>query len=115
MNLLNPPGTNTSRTKGWWSDLRGRQIVYASILSRLIIFIISQLSNMFVEDYDSSFDTLLIGQDSFTTFQHIASNILKVFTRWDSFYFLHIAQHGYVYEQENAFFPMFPLLINFLA
>ncbi|OLY80369.1 GPI mannosyltransferase 2 [Smittium mucronatum] len=109
------PVSEKKRIRGWWKHHRGKQIVYFSILSRFVIFLIAQISNLFVEDYDSSFDTLLLDQDKFTTLQHVVSTILKVFTRWDSFYFLHIAQNGYVYEQENAFFPMYPLLINFLA
>ncbi|PVU99703.1 hypothetical protein BB560_005461, partial [Smittium megazygosporum] len=101
--------------KGWWSKHRGRQVIIAAILSRILVFLISQASNLAVDDYDSSFDTLFINEDALTPLEVFVKNVVKVYARWDSFYYLHIAQHGYVYEQDNAFFPMFPLLINFFA
>ena len=33
--------------------------------------------------------------------------------RWDAFHYLHIAQHGYVYEHEWAFFPGSPLIMRY--
>ena len=35
--------------------------------------------------------------------------------RWDAVYFIHIAQHGYRFEQEWAFGPGFPLLVDRLS
>ena len=36
------------------------------------------------------------------------------FTRWDSEWLLHVAHHGYKYEQSLAFFPLYPLLVHVL-
>ena len=37
------------------------------------------------------------------------------FTKWDSMYFLSIAQNGYNFDQTLAFFPLFPAIIKYCA
>ena len=43
----------------------------------------------------------------------IGESWLKSLLRWDVFQFLHIAEKGYVFEYEWAFFPGLPLLLRF--
>lgn len=40
---------------------------------------------------------------------------LRVFDRWDSLWFVRIAQHGYSTKQAAAFFPVYPMLVRGLA
>lgn len=41
--------------------------------------------------------------------------ILGGFMRWDGVYFLHVAEHGYIYENSLAFFPLFSWCVRILA
>lgn len=45
----------------------------------------------------------------------LADLLLSGLGRWDAEHFLFIAEHGYVYEHNTAFFPLLPLAITGLA
>ena len=45
----------------------------------------------------------------------LMETLLGGYDNWDSEYFLFIAEHGYTYEQFLAFFPLYPLLMRFIA
>ncbi|CAG8540700.1 3210_t:CDS:2 [Ambispora leptoticha] len=88
------------------------QIVSLGIASRLFIWSLATISSYLSDDYDSSASTLLTAKDSNNS---ISNQALQVSLRWDAFYFLHLAEEGYVYEQEHAFFPLFPILVRGIA
>jgi hypothetical protein len=46
---------------------------------------------------------------------YLQNFVVKPFVRWDAIYFLSIAERGYVYEQEHAFFFGLPLLMRMVA
>ncbi|KAI9281083.1 GPI mannosyltransferase 2 [Sporodiniella umbellata] len=81
-----------------------KQVYKFAALTRLVTITIGALAYYLIGSYDSSAEI-----------QTRSSNLLNAFLRWDAIYFLHIAEHGYIYEQETAFFPVFPLLARLLA
>lgn len=83
--------------------------------TRITVVVIAILSKLFVEDYDSSAETILLGSSKALIPQTILYKIFSEFVRWDAFYFLHIAENGYIYEQETAFFPMLPMFARLAA
>ncbi len=92
--------------------LSERHVLVQALLSRIILILIAIIFGLLVEDYDTSthlqLGNYLAPLDGviFNTFGHLA--------RWDSVYFLQIAEKGYEYEQYHAFFPALPLAIKFV-
>jgi phosphatidylinositol glycan class V len=80
-----------------------KQVYSFAVGSRLITAGLAILCYYFTGSYDSSAEIQL------------GSSLLTVFLRWDALYFLHIAEHGYIFEQETAFFPVMPLLSRLLT
>ena len=71
--------------------------------SRILTIFFGVLGTSIVEDYDRSGDLI---------FPKIQNSVLSAFAKWDSVYFLRIADRGYGHEQVHAFFPGYPFLIR---
>lgn len=76
------------------------EILCLSVLVRLLVFVLLELSAAFLPLFDAS--PLLVRLHP----------LLRPLLRWDLFHFTHIAQHSYAYEHEWAFFPALPLIIR---
>ena len=82
---------------------KDRRLIFAlSVLSRLLVFVLLQLSAHLLPLFDAS-PVLVNGLNP----------LLRPLFRWDVFHFSHIAQHAYVYEHEWAFFPALPLTLRY--
>ncbi|KAL6308172.1 GPI mannosyltransferase 2 [Sparassis latifolia] len=77
-----------------------------SVLTWFLCAIVVHITSLFPL-FDSSPHAALPASSS--SLLHSLSHPLL---RWDAFHFGHIAQHGYVYEYEWAFFPGTPLLMR---
>ncbi|TPX71165.1 hypothetical protein SpCBS45565_g01353 [Spizellomyces sp. 'palustris'] len=106
-----------------------------AILSRLVLCSIAVISANLGNAYDASTtlpsgpwrddffgDSPVLqekGQDSLSAPSYLDATLqrklLAPFVRWDAVYFLKIAEAGYTYEQEFAFFPGLPLLMRALS
>ncbi|KAJ1935028.1 ER membrane glycoprotein subunit of the GPI transamidase complex-like protein, partial [Kickxella alabastrina] len=104
-------------------DKRSRlwSVIKWAVVSRMASLALGIVSNAVIDDYDASLGVFLPPAPSANSGQlsllcsRLARGLAQVVVRWDAFYFVHIADSGYVYEQEHAFFPLLPLLMRLLA
>jgi phosphatidylinositol glycan class V len=87
-------------------------VAYYALISRLVIWALAGVSHALIQDYDSALELILPIE---TTSQQLFKSVFGVFLRWDAFYFVHIAEKGYVFEQAHAFFPLVPALSRLVA
>lgn len=85
------------------------QRIYAlAAATRVVTVGLGIVSYLTTGSYDSSAEIQLAPSSW-------AEHCLVALLRWDALYFNHIGEHGYIYEQEHAFFPGIPLLARMLA
>ena len=79
-----------------------RRVINTAVASRVLIFVVGNVSVALVGAYDSS-SQIVVG-DAWFPFQCAVN--------WDGAWFTRIAERGYTYESEHAFFPLMPLLVR---
>jgi hypothetical protein len=85
------------------------RLVSLFILSRVIVFLLAHVSLYLVGEFDDSATLLL-----YTSSQpSVLTRLLSPLVRWDAIYFTAIAQRGYKYEHEMAFFPLVPFITGY--
>ncbi|KAJ1897305.1 ER membrane glycoprotein subunit of the GPI transamidase complex-like protein [Coemansia sp. IMI 209127] len=104
---MSAASTGKERSRCW-------DVAKYAILSRLVALLLGIASNAVINDYDSSASLILPTKSSAGQGGGIR-RLAQVVVHWDAFYFTHIAESGYVYEQEHAFFPLLPLLMRLLS
>lgn len=91
------------------------QVLYAAIYSRCIVISLLLLSFYLANEYDDSttaVDELVYSKHCSGPLNSHLLKLLRPFVRWDAVHFLDIAEGGYLYEDQFAFFPGVPVLIR---
>ncbi|KAI9227415.1 MAG: GPI mannosyltransferase 2 [Piptocephalis tieghemiana] len=94
------------------------EIIRFATLVRLVVLGILVVACQLGQDYDTSSSSLLLSSSESPNkgaLDWVIKPLVEPLLRWDAVYFVHIAQEGYVYEQEHAFFPGLPLAMRFVA
>ena len=81
--------------------------------SRLLVLVVGAVT-MLVAGVGGA-EWTLDPTDLTMSFGHIGNLLLAASVRWDSVYYLQIAQHGYQSLHDAGFFPLYPLLIHVLG
>ncbi|KAK9496341.1 hypothetical protein O3M35_013358 [Rhynocoris fuscipes] len=92
------------------------QIYSAALISRLLYLLISVISNIFIIDHTpDSFSIPNLSLKEFNFLDNIIWIIFSGLLRWDAQHFFHIAINGYTYENNLAFFPLYPIIIKYFS
>jgi len=93
-----------------------RKVRLFSLHTRLFILILQFVCNWVIPDHQAdAFKWPVDPNWQPTVLDQLFGFMLDGLVRWDGSHFLHIAQHGYTYETNLAFFPLYPLAVRTLA
>jgi phosphatidylinositol glycan class V len=93
------PSPTTTTTNALIVHRHQSLLLRFAVLSRAVTFLLLQLT-VRLALFDAS--PLLVSAG-------------RPFLRWDTFHFLHVAEQGYAYEHEWAFFPGVPIVMHAMA
>lgn len=89
-------------------------IIRALVWSRILVFLLQFVANILIPDHDAdAFRTLELNKKTFV--DDLIQTLLGGYFRWDAQHFVHIARFGYTFENNLAFYPLFPLLMRATA
>ncbi|XP_014769394.1 GPI mannosyltransferase 2 [Octopus bimaculoides] len=87
-----------------------KDIIYFSLIYKFFLLALQMISNEILPDHDAGVFNPPFPESS-GIFDSLIDKLFGGLRRWDAVYFLHIANHGYTYENCLAFFPLFPLTV----
>lgn len=93
-----------------------QKILWFAFSSRVIVILLQAISNFVIPDHNAN--VFLSPDDPMLRKSYgdvVIDRLLGGFKRWDAQYFIHIAQYGYTYENCLAFFPLYPLIVRYVA
>lgn len=94
-----------------------QKVVWFAISSRIFVLLAQCVFNAIIPDHDAEdvFRRPILPTKEEKFLDRLVDVLFGGLERWDAQYFLHIAEHGYVYENTLAFFPLFPITVRFLS
>ncbi|XP_041980484.1 GPI mannosyltransferase 2 [Aricia agestis] len=93
-----------------------QKIIWFAFFSRIFVLLLQCIANLVIPDHQAN--VFISPEDPSlrkTNADFIIDKLLGGLKRWDSQYFIHIAQYGYTYENCLAFYPLFPLIVRYVA
>ncbi|XP_077193825.1 GPI alpha-1,6-mannosyltransferase 2 isoform X1 [Paroedura picta] len=95
-------------------DPHRREVVRFAALCRAGTLVLQALFNLLIPDHAAdAFRPPRLSEPGLC--DRLVEGLLGGLSRWDAEHFLFIAEHGYVYEHNCAFFPLFPLSLRATA
>ena len=98
-------------------DVIKHKLIRIALASRAFIWALAIIADSFVPNHNAGVFTWTLASSvkGPTIGDRIIAWITDGLTTWDGQYFIHIANHGYTYENTLAFFPGYPFLVKIMG
>ena len=98
-------------------DVIKHKLIRIALASRAFIWALAIIADSFVPNHNAGVFTWTLASSvkGSTIGDRIIAWITDGLTTWDGQYFIHIANHGYTYENTLAFFPGYPFLVKIMG
>ncbi|XP_077823831.1 GPI alpha-1,6-mannosyltransferase 2 isoform X2 [Macaca mulatta] len=94
----------------WPQDPSRKEVLRFAVSCRILTLMLQALFNAIIPDHHAeAFSPPRLAPSGFV--DQLVDGLLGGLSRWDAEHFLFIAEHGYLYEHNFAFFPGFPLAL----
>lgn len=86
-----------------------------ALVSRVLSIIGQSIFNHLIPDHDAGVFASPYDETTVSIGDALIEFLFGGFRRWDAQYYLHIAEHGYTYENTLAFYPLYPIFVNLMT
>ncbi|XP_037036331.1 GPI mannosyltransferase 2 [Bradysia coprophila] len=86
-----------------------------ALVSRILSIIGQFIFNHLIPDHNAGVFESPYDETTVSVGDALIEFLFGGFRRWDAQYYLHIAEHGYTYENTLAFYPLYPIFVNLLT
>ncbi|KAM6218417.1 GPI mannosyltransferase 2 isoform 2-T2 [Rhynchocyon petersi] len=94
----------------WFLDSSQKEVLWFAVCCRVLTLVLQAFFNAIIPDHHAeAFSPPRLAPSG--SLDHLVEVLLGGLSHWDAEHFLFIAEHGYLYEHNFAFFPGFPLAL----